>query len=201
MAASSQAVPPQAAAAAPPGRSAPPAGGSARPARRPVRLRWWLGLLAIVFGAWFLDRPRKIEARVDRAIALGAECKLGEAQGELIALRGGGATAEQLQRLQQSLNESSVECERKEQRAKAWRTTVDAVGSALGKDSIAWARERLQSFVRKWGEDGETRRVDAEIAAARDRQKAEAAQVDKERSDCMAKGGTWIGNSCWSGVD
>lgn len=80
--------------------------------RRPVRLRWWLLGLAVVLGLWFADQPRKIERRIDRAIALGAECKLADAQKELIALRSTPATAEQLQRLQQAINEASVRCER-----------------------------------------------------------------------------------------
>lgn len=85
--------------------------GQAR-TRRPVRLRWWLLGLAVVLGLWFADQPRKIERRIDRAIALGAECKLADAQQELIALRSTPATAGQLQRLQQAINEASVRCER-----------------------------------------------------------------------------------------
>lgn len=106
----------------PPARPAPAAApaaatAKARPApavrtRRPVRLRWWLLGLAVVLGLWFADQPRKIERRIDRAIALGAECKLADAQKELIALRSTPATAEQLQRLQQAINEASVRCER-----------------------------------------------------------------------------------------
>lgn len=199
-----QPVQPQPAApAAMPGQPAPsPAKHAkpskpAKPARGPVRLRWWIGLLAIVLGAWFLDKPRKVEARIERAIALGAECKMNEAQAELIALRGGSATPEQLQRLQQRLNEASATCERKELRARDWRETVGAVGSLLDKENVARAQQRLQAFVRKWGADKETRRVDDDIASARARQKAEAARIEKERLDCLAQDRRWIANTCW----
>jgi uncharacterized membrane protein len=61
---------------------------------------------------WIVERPSagRIDARIDRAVALATECKSREAQSELIALRSSRATPEQLERLQQALNEASATC-------------------------------------------------------------------------------------------
>ena len=199
---------PQAAPARPAASPAPtpPAKGwgrkaAAAPAKRerePVRLRWWIGLLAIVLGLWIWDKPRKIEARVERALALGAECKLNEAQAELIELRSTSATPEQLQRLQQGLNKSSSDCERKQQRAKAWRDTVVEVERAIDDATFIRAQQRLQVFVRKWGEDGDTRSLKEKITSSRIAwQNSDAGKLEKAKADCRARGGRWLAGSCW----
>ncbi|MBZ2209242.1 hypothetical protein [Massilia soli] len=189
-------------AAAPPargwGRKAAPAPAPVKPERGPVKLRWWIGLLAIVLGLWMWDKPRKIEARVDRALALGAECKLNEAQAELIALRSTRATPEQLQRLQQGLNKASSACERKQQRARAWRDTVAEVDRAIDDATFIKAQQRLQGFVRNWGEDGDTRSLKEKISTARVAwQNSDAGKLEKEKADCRARGGRWLAGSCW----
>jgi hypothetical protein len=200
-------APPVAAAAAAPlptppakgwGRKAAPAPKPVKQERGPVRLRWWIGLLAIVLGLWIWDKPRKIEARVERALALGAECKLNEAQAELIALRSTRATPEQLQRLQQGLNKASSDCERKQQRAKAWRDTVVEVERAIDDATFIKAQQRLQGFVRKWGEDGDTRSLKEKITSARIAwQNSDAGKLEKAKADCRARGGRWLVGSCW----
>jgi hypothetical protein len=184
-----------------PTRAAAPAlAAASAPQRRrgPVRLRWWLLLLAAVLALWVVDKPRKLEARIERALALGGECKLNEAQAELIALRKGRASPEQLQRLQQGLNDASRACERKQQRAKAWRDTSVAVEDAIDSASFITANQRLQGFVRKWGEDGETRGLAERITAARLAwQNSDAGRLEKEKADCRARGGRWLAGSCW----
>lgn len=161
-------------------------------------MRWWIGLLAIVLGLWVWDKPRKVEARVDRALALGAECKLNEAQAELIELRSTRATPEQLQRLQSGLNKSSADCERKHQRAKAWRDTVAAVDRAIDDATFITAQQRLQGFVRKWGEDGDTRSLGDKISSARIAwQNSKAGKLEKAKADCRARGDRWLAGSCW----
>ena len=180
------------------GRKGAPAPAPARRERGPVKLRWWIGLLAIVLGLWMWDKPRKIEARVERALALGAECKLNEAQAELIALRSSRATPEQLQRLQQGLNKASSDCERKQQRAKAWRDTVAEVDRAIDDATFIRAQQRLQGFVRKWGEDGDTRSLKEKIGSARIAwQNSDAGKLEKEKADCRTRGGRWLAGSCW----
>lgn len=180
------------------GRKGAPAPAPARRERGPVKLRWWIGLLAIVLGLWMWDKPRKIEARVERALALGAECKLNEAQAELIALRSSRATPEQLQRLQQGLNKASSDCERKQQRAKAWRDTVVEVDRAIDDATFIKAQQRLQGFVRKWGEDGDTRSLKEKIGSARIAwQNSDAGKLEKEKADCRVRGGRWLAGSCW----
>jgi hypothetical protein len=139
------------------------------PARSPIRLRWWLLALAVLWGVWFVARPspKKIERRIDAAIALARECKASDAQTELIALRKSRATAEQLQRLQQALNDEAAKCTKRRQRGKAWEEASAAVESALGASGWDKARTRLLVFTRRWGEDEDTRALKERIEAAR----------------------------------
>jgi hypothetical protein len=89
------------------------------PGREPIRLRWWLLALAVLWVIWFVAKPysQKIDARIDRAISLAVECKASEAQSELIALRATKATPEQLERLQQALNDAAADCRHHRQRS------------------------------------------------------------------------------------
>ncbi len=139
----------------------------ARPKRQPVRLRWWLLALAILAVVWLIAKPsnRRIQAQMDKAMALAAECKPREAQSELIALRGTKATAEQLQRVQKSLNDASATCTRKRQRDKAWREAKAGVDAALEGSAFERARTRLRAFTKRWGEDDATRAAKEEIDA------------------------------------
>ncbi|MBA4094537.1 MAG: hypothetical protein C0489_10675 [Candidatus Accumulibacter sp.] len=130
-------------------------------------MRWWLLALAALWAIWLIAKPstRRIEAQMDKAIALATECKPREAQSELIALRGTKATAEQLQRVQKALNEASATCARKRQRDKAWREAKTSVESALGAAAVERARSRLRAFTKRWGEDDATRAMKEEIDA------------------------------------
>ena len=149
-----------------PARGAP-AGAGAPPQRQPVRLRWWLLALAALWAIWLIAKPsnRRIEAQMDKAIALATECKAREAQSELIALRGTRASTEQLQKVQKALNEASAACTRKRQRDKAWREVKPTVESALSASSFERARARLRAFTKRWGEDDETRALKEQIDA------------------------------------
>jgi hypothetical protein len=84
-----------------------------------VRLRWWLLVLAVLWGVWLWAKPsaRRIEKRIDAAIALAHACKAREAQDELIALRDTRATPQQMERLQQALNDEAAACTRRKRRA------------------------------------------------------------------------------------
>lgn len=137
--------------------------------RTPVRLRWWILFLAILWGVWLVAKPsgKKVERRIDAAIALAQACQSKQAQDELIALRAGRATPEQLARLQRGLNEASTACTRKRQREKAWNDASGAVESLLAAGSYERARTRLQAFTRRWGEDKETRALKARIEEGR----------------------------------
>jgi hypothetical protein len=135
------------------------------PERRPIRLRWWLLLLALLWAAWLVAKPsaKKIERRIDAAIALAHQCKGSEAQAELIALRKSSATPAQLERLQQGLNDEAAICTRRRQRANAWSEASGAVEAALASESWDKARTRLQTFIRRWGEDDNTRALRTRI--------------------------------------
>lgn len=155
---------------APPPQEVPrPALAARPPGRSPIRLRWWLLALALLWGAWLLAKPptKKIERQIDAAVALARECKAADAQAGLIALRKSRATPEQLQRLQQALNDEAATCTRRRQRAKAWSDTSGAVESALAAAGWDKAKSRLQAFTRRWGEDDDTRALQERIEAAR----------------------------------
>ena len=139
--------------------------GAAPPRREPVRLRWWLLALAALWAIWLLAKPsnRRIEAQMDKAIALATDCKPRDAQTELIALRKTKATPEQLQKVQKALNEASAACTRKRQRDKAWREAKTGIESAMSASSFERARTRLRAFTKRWGEDDETRALKDEI--------------------------------------
>jgi hypothetical protein len=143
---------------------------SPKPAgRQPIRLRWWIVALAVLWGVWLWAKPsaQKIDKRIDGAIALAQACQGKQAQDELIALRSSRATPQQLERLQRGLNEASSACTRKRQRASAWADARGPIESALASGSIERARSRLQAFTKRWGEDDNTRALKARIDAAR----------------------------------
>jgi hypothetical protein len=151
---------------APPRQEVPRPPLEARPPERaPIRLRWWLVALALLWGVWLLAKPsaKKIERQIDQAVALARECKGSEAQAELIALRKSRATQEQLQRLQQALNDEAAKCTKRRQRGKAWNEASGAVETALAAASWDKARTRLQAFTRRWGEDEDTRALRTRI--------------------------------------
>jgi len=137
--------------------------------RNPIRLRWWIVALAVLWGVWLWAKPsaKKIDKRIDGAIALAQACQGKQAQDELIALRSSRATPQQLERLQRGLNEASSACTRKRQRASAWAEARGPIESALASGSVERARTRLQAFTKRWGEDDNTRDLKARIDAAR----------------------------------
>jgi hypothetical protein len=143
------------------------------PEREPIRLRWWLLALAALWVIWLVAKPtdKKIEARIDKAVALAIACKASEAQSALIALRSTRATPQQLARLQQELNDAAAECRRTRQRSKAWSDASVAVEAALASSSFDKARARLSAFARRWGEDEETRALKAKVDAAAPRER------------------------------
>lgn len=158
---------------APQGQEVPLPPIPARPKQlKPVQLRWWILALAILWGVWLWAKPssKKIDQRIDRAVALARECKGNEAQAELIALRSSRATPAQLEKLQKSLNEEAATCTRRRQRNKAWSEASAAAEAALVTGSVDKARTRLQGFIRRWGEDGKTRALKEKIDAAAERQ-------------------------------
>jgi hypothetical protein len=157
-------------AASPVPPAAPRVATPARPRQRePVRLRWWLLALAVLWAIWLVARPtdRKINARIDKAIALATGCQAREAQSALIALQSSRATPRQLQRLQQALNDAAAHCNRVRQRARAWREASNAIEAALNASSFDKAGVRLLAFTRRWGEDQETRELKARVDAGK----------------------------------
>jgi len=131
-----------------------------------VRLRWWLVALGTLWLIWIYARPsaNKIEARIERAMTASAECRLNDAQSELIALRMTRAKPEQLASLQTAINDAASGCAKKKQRVKAWDDTIIAVDNALAAGDFAKAQARLAQFTKRWNEDADTRRLKEKIA-------------------------------------
>lgn len=144
-----------------------PAAPSTPQGRRPIRLRWWIIALVVLWGVWLWAKPstKKIDRRIDAAIALAQACQGKQAQDELIALRATRATPKQLERLQRALNEASSACTRKRQRAKAWDDARGPIETALAARNPERARTRLAAFTKRWGEDDDTRAIEARIEA------------------------------------
>ncbi|MES2150594.1 MAG: hypothetical protein V4508_12480 [Pseudomonadota bacterium] len=168
----------------------PPAPAAAAPPRRaPVRLRYWLLALGLLWLIWITARPGgKVEARIEHAIALSGDCNFGQAQAELISLRSSRATSEQLLRLQKAINEAVPACEKQRARAKAWGETVAAVEAALAAQGYDKARARLAAFVRRWNEDGAARALGARIEAGRARADPSARNLIDEAERDIAQG-------------
>ena len=172
LAAAPLAAVPQAAPIPPPAAAAPPAkpptspAASGPPKREPVRLRWWLVAMAALWLIWIYAKPnaaKKIESRIESAMTASVECRLNDAQSELIALRMTRATPEQLSRLQSAISAAGVSCGKKKQRDKAWGETTNAVESALAEGDFGKAQARLSQFTKRWNEDEEARKLKARI--------------------------------------
>jgi hypothetical protein len=179
----------------PPRQEVPRPPLAAHPTKRsPIRLRWWILALGLLWGVWLVAKPstKKIDRQVDAAIALARECKGSEAQAELIALRKSRATPEQLQRLQQSLNDEAAKCTKRRQRGKAWSEASGAVETALAAASWDKAKTRLQAFTKRWGEDEDTRALKDRIDAAR-RDAAHPLAVPRSAAGSSGAGATGSG--------
>lgn len=138
-------------------------------------MRWWLLALAALWAIWMITKPdkQKIEQRISDATLLAKDCKLGEAQGELIALRSGKANDEQLNRLQKAINDASPGCEKKRIRARAWLDAKEAVEKLVDDGENAKALARLSQFTRRYGESAETRALKTRIGPVRQPERAE----------------------------
>jgi hypothetical protein len=197
--------PPAAAAAAAAAEvSLPRAAAPARPPQRePVRLRYWLLALGLLWLIWITQRPTavKIDARIDNAIALANACKAVEAQGELIALNDGSATPAQLQRLQAALNRADAACERKRARSRAAPKPARPFANERAESArnlLADARQALaMGDYRSASDKMETclAMVDAgsrECGAL----KAKADRLQGEMQRCLAAGREWMAERC-----
>jgi hypothetical protein len=173
-----QRQPPRAAAAAPP------------PRREPVRLRYWLLALGVLWLIWITQRPNteKIEKRIDYAIALAKSCRSAQAQGELIALNDSKATPAQMQRLQAAINEADAACERKRPRAKPAPKPARPPASELSpppSPSQPPSQSQSQS-ARNLIADARRALVLGNYKAASSKMEVCAAMVDPDNRECVA---------------
>ncbi|HAT32528.1 MAG TPA: hypothetical protein DCW29_17265, partial [Janthinobacterium sp.] len=138
------------------------------PLHQPIRLRTWLMVLLALAAIWMFAKPggagRKLEARIDAAVALTADCNIEGARAELALLKTGRATAPQLLRLRTAIGAAAPRCEKKRLRAKAWSEAGVALEAAMRAGQADKAAARLAVFTRRWGEDADTREWEDKIA-------------------------------------
>jgi len=197
---------------APPAAMAPPATSAAMPPvpappprRQPVRLRWWLLALGALWLIWIMQRPTvaKLDARVDKAVALAVACKANDAQSELIALRKLAATPAQLARLQAALDEADSACRRPARGKPASKSARSAAAPSLSqspsvRNLVADARASLARGDYRAAAD--KMEVCVAMVDANTREcselKVRAERLDGERGRCEGQGGAWMGDSC-----
>ena len=170
-----------------------------------MRLRYWLLALGLLWVIWTTQRPdtKKIEERIDYAIALAKSCRSAQAQGELIALNDRRATSAQMQRLRTALSDADAACERKRARAKPARPPVRAPSPSPSQFQSA---RNLIADARRALELGNYRAASSKMevcAAMVDPDNAECralkARADRllgEMQRCVAAGRDWIGERC-----
>lgn len=137
------------------------------PLRKPISKSTWV-LVAILLGLiWFLARPsdpaKKLQARVDQAVAQAQDCKIDLARNEYTSLKADKASAAQLKQVQDTISANAKKCDAKRNRAKAWTDLRPQLESALQSGSIDQADRRLAAFTKTWGADDETRELDGRI--------------------------------------
>lgn len=184
--------------AAPPTPAAPP------PQPRPVRLRWWLLAFAALLLVWFNQRatPARIERRVEQAMALAAACHANEAQAALIALKGDGASARQLARVQSALDGADQACRGDgrrgrggakkpavrpaAQQSQSVRNLLADARGAIARGNYRAAADKMEVCVAML--DADTREC-SEL-------KTRAEALDAQRQRCQADGRQWLGGIC-----
>ena len=189
---------------APPPHAATPA---SPPQRKPVKLRYWLLALGVLWLIWIMQRPSpvpgKIDARIESAVTLASACKAAEARDALAALKGSSATLGQLQRLEALLNEADLGCDRKRTRAKpapapkAGKAPVSAQAESA-RNLIADARQALALGNYKSASD--KMEVCLAMVDAGNREcgalKVKANRLQGEMQRCQADEREWIGERC-----
>lgn len=196
------AVPPSASPSPSPGVSAAPPTAAAPPTRRPIQLRWWLLALGALWLIWISQRPStaRLDARVDKAVALAQACKSNDAQAELIALRKTAATAQQLARLQAALDDADASCRRgarskapvksgarpAAQPSQSVRNLVADARASMARGDYRAAADKMEVCVAMV--DANTREC-VEL-------KARAERLDGEMRRCLAQGADWVDARC-----
>ncbi len=172
------------------------------PCRRPIQLRWWLLALGALWLIWITQRPStaRLDARVDKAVALAQACKSNDAQAELIALRKTTATADQLARLQAALDDADTACRRATrskaparsavkpaaQQSQSVRNLMADARGAMARGDYRAAADKMEVCVAM---------VDANTRECSDL-KARAERLDGEMRRCLAKGSDWRSDRC-----
>ena len=156
------------------------------PRRRPVQLRWWILALGALWLIWITQRPStaRLDARVDKAVALAASCKANDAQAELIALKKTTATPAQLARLQGALDDADVACRRPPPRAKAPARSSRPAGAAGTATASSSASQSQSQSVRNLLVDARASVARGDYRAAADKMEVCVAMVDANTREC-----------------
>lgn len=153
--------------------------------RKPVGKVTWALVAALLVAIWFLVKPgspsSQLADKVDDAIALTESCRITDARAALADLRRAKADADQLARLQKAITATAPACEKKAQRARAWTDARAALETALATNALDKAAARLSTFVKRWGDDEQTRQWRDRIDARR------AEKLLDDADACLAK--------------
>jgi hypothetical protein len=200
-----------------PGVSASTAGKAAAPAaappppttpqRRPVQLRWIALVLVALWVAWLVQRPAggvrpsRLDARIDKAVAMAQACKANEAQAELIALKDKASTA-QLARLHTALDDADQACRKGARGRSAARTgAAPSAGASSSSSARRLLAEARSDFARgDYRAAADKMEVCVTMVDADTKEcgafKAKAERYDAEQRRCLARGAEWVGERC-----
>ncbi|MRV71212.1 hypothetical protein GJ700_05700 [Duganella sp. FT92W] len=168
-----------------------PQGNGAQPSRPPLRKpiskSMWVSVAVVLGLIWFLARPsdpaKKLQGRVDKAVAQAQDCNIDVARNEYTSLKADKASAAQLKYLQDIIGANAKKCDTRRHRAKAWSELRPQLDSALQNGSIDLADRRLAAFVKAWGADDETRDIDGRIDVRKGERLLNEADACIKRSD------------------
>jgi hypothetical protein len=170
-----------------PGQPGNPPQPARPPLRKPISKGTWVSVAIVLGLIWFLARPsdpsKKLQARVDQAVAQAQDCKIDAARNAYTSLKADKAGAEQLKHLQAVINSNAKACDAKRHRVKAWSDLRPQLESALQNGSIDLADRRLAAFVKTWGADDETREFDGRIDVRKGERLLNEADACIKRSD------------------
>lgn len=117
-------------------------------------------LAALVIIYMFLshgqDNRERQKEEAKAAIDHCQKCQLQDAKNILEKLESEKANFGQIQKVKNAIDQATPVCEKKQQKANAWRETKAAIDSALKQDLAAKASSALTTYTERWGSDSTT---------------------------------------------
>lgn len=117
-----------------------------------------LAALAVVYMvlSHIQDERDQNREKANAAIAYSKKCQIQDAKNIVAKLESEEATADLVQQIKNAIDQATPVCEKKQQKADAWRETKAAIDSALKQDLAAKASSALTIYTERWGSDSAT---------------------------------------------